>query len=324
MGSSFRCSVQFLVAAVALLSFGVQAQAPSGKPIRIVAPFAAGGGTDSVARTIAQKMSERGRVMVVENRPSAGGIVAAEFVAKSPADGYTLFIGDSGHFAINPNLYKQLPYDPVRDFAPVIEVTDTHLCLTVRSDFPGTTLADFIAQSKSRPKGLMYGSPGNGSPHHLAMELLRSMSGANLVHVPYKGSAQATPALLAGDIDALFAGPSATMRLVKAGRLKIIALASQKRASFLPTVPTIVESGYPEYEIHNTIGLLAPTGTSSDFIRSLNQAIAQVLQLPDTTARFTDLGMEAIGGTPEEFGRSIRRQIEQYARLVKISGAKQE
>jgi len=324
MNANIRRLLHSLVAAFAVVSLGAQAQSPSAKPIRIVAPFAAGGGTDTVARTIAQKMSERGRPMMVDNRPSAGGIVAAEIVAKAAPDGYTLFVGDSGHFAINPNLYKDLSYDPVRDFAPVIEAVDTHLGLTVRGDFPAATLAEFIAQSKSRPKGLLYGSPGNGSPHHLAMELLRSLSNAKLVHVPYKGSAQAAPALLAGDIDALFAGPSSTMSLVKAGRLKILVLASQKRAHFLPNVPTIVESGYPDYEIHNTIGLLAPIGTSPEFIRSLNAAIIQVLQLPETTARLTDIGMEALGGTPEEFGRSIRRQIEQYARLVKISGAKQE
>jgi len=317
-----RTMLPLIAAALAFLTAMAQAQTGAGRPIRVVAPFASGGGTDTVARTLAQKMSERGRLMIVENRPGANGIVAAEVVMKSPPDGYTLFIADSGHFAINPNLRQKLPYDPLRDFTPVIEAVDTHLCLTVGADFPGKSLADFVALSKSRPDGLMYGSPGNGSPHHLAMELLRVMSGAKLTHVPYKGSAQAVPGLLAGDVAALFAGTSSTLALVKAGRLRLLAVASEKRASFLPGVPTVAESGYPEYEVHNTIGLLAPAGTPADVVRGLNLGLVQVLKLPETIARLTDMGMDVVAGTPEQFGQSIRRQLEQYARLVKISGAK--
>jgi tripartite-type tricarboxylate transporter receptor subunit TctC len=168
----------------------------------------------------------------------------------------------------------------------------------------------------------MYGSAGNGSPHHLAMELLRVLSDAKLTHVPYKGSAPAVSALLAGDVEALFAGVSSTLALVKAGRLRLLAVASEKRASFLPGVPTVAESGYPEYEVHNTIGMLAPAATPPELVRGLNLGLAQVLRLPDIIARLADLGMDVVAGTPEQFGQSIRRQLEQYSRLVKISGAK--
>jgi tripartite-type tricarboxylate transporter receptor subunit TctC len=317
-----RAMLPLLAAALAFAAAMAEAQTPAARPIRLIVPFASGGGTDTVARTLAQKMSERGRLVIVDNRPGASGIVAAELVMKSPADGYTLFAADSGHFAINPNLHQQLPYDPLRDFAPVIEVVATHLCLTVGAGFPGNSLADFVAVSKSRPGGLMYGSAGNGSPHHLAMELLRVLSGARLTHVPYKGSAQTVPALLAGDVDVLFAGVSSTLALVKAGRLRLLAAASEKRASFLPGLATVAESGYPEYEFHNTIGMLAPAATPPEVVRGLNLGMAQALRLPEVTARLADLGMDVVAGTPEQFGQSIRQQLEQDARLVKLSGAK--
>jgi tripartite-type tricarboxylate transporter receptor subunit TctC len=322
MRFSDRAMAPLFAAAVALLAAVAQAQTPAARPIRMIVPFASGGGTDTVARTLAQKMSERGRAMIVDNRPGASGIVAAEIVMNAPADGYTLFVADSGHFAINPAMRKQLPYDPLRDFAPVIEAVASHLCLTVGAAFPGNSVADFVAVSKSRTDGLMYGTAGTGSPHHLAMELLRVLSEAKLTHVPYKGSAQAVPALLAGDVDAVFAGTSSTLALVKAGRLRLLAVASERRPSFLPGVPTVAESGYPEYEFRNTIGMLAPAATPPEVVRALNLGMAQALRLPDTTARLADLGMDVIAGTPEQFGLSIRQQLEQDARLVRISGAK--
>ena len=314
--------VPLLAAALAFPSAVAEAQTPSARPVRLIVPFASGGGTDTVARTLALKMSERGRLMIVENRPGGSGIAAAELVMKALPDGYTLFVADSGHFAINPNLHQKLPYDPLRDFAPVIEAVATHLCLTVGAAFPANSLAEFVAYSKSRPDGLMYGSAGNGSPHHLAMELLRVLSDARLTHVPYKGSAQTVPALLSGDVAALFAGVSSTLALVRAGRLRLLAVASEKRASFLPGVPTVAESGYPQYEFHNTIGMLAPAATPPDIIRGLNLGLAQVLRLPEIAARLADVGMDVVAGTPEQFGHSIRQQLEQDARLVSISGAK--
>lgn len=321
MGVSIRAMVRLLAAALAFLAAGAEAQALA-KPIRFVVPFAPGGGIDVLARTLTQKMSERGRPAIVDNRPGASGIVAVELVMKAPPDGFTLLVADSGHFAINPNIHPKLPYDPLRDFAPVVEAANTHLFLTVGAAFPGSSVADFVALSKSRPDGLLYGSSGNGSPHHLAMEMLRVTSGANVVHVPYKGVAQAVPALLAGDVVALFAGASSTLSHVKAGKLRMLAVVSEKRAGFLPNIPTVAESGYPACIIGNTIGILAPVATPAEIVRELNFALTQVLRLPEITARLADLGLDIAAGTPEQFGQSIRLQLEQYAKLVKISGAK--
>jgi len=223
MGMSNRAIVRLMAAALAVLPWAAAAQAPAAKAIRLVVPYGAGGGVDVLARTTAQKLAERGRPAIVDNRPGASGIVAAEIVMKAPPDGLTLFLADTGHYAINPALRAQLPYEPLRDFAPVIEAVDTHLFLTAGAALPVTSVAEFVVLSKSRPGGLLCGSSGNGSPHHLAVELLRVLSGANLVHVPYKGSAQAVTALLAGDVAAIFAGSSSTLAHVKAGKLRLLA-----------------------------------------------------------------------------------------------------
>jgi len=309
-----------LGAVLALLVGLAQAQSPS-RTIRFVVPFAPGGGIDTLARIVVAKMSERGRASFVDNRPGASGITAVEFVMKAPADGYTLLVADSGHYGINPNIHPKLPYDPLRDLAPVIEAATTSLILTVGAAVPAGSVAEFVALSKSLPEGLMYGSSGNGSPHHLAMEMLRMSSGARVTHVPYKGVAQAVPALLAGEVSALFAGSSSTMGHVKAGKLRMLAVVAGKRAGFLPNVPTVAET-YPDCVIDNTIGILAPVTLPNDLVRELNATLAQVLRLPDTLARMADLGMDAVAGTPEQFAQSIRGQLDVYARLVKLSGAK--
>lgn len=312
-----------LALALACLAGVAAAQAPSAKPIRLVVPFGAGGGPDTIARLLANKLAEAlGQPAMVDNRPGAGGIAAAELVMKAAPDGTTLFVADSAHYAINPNLRANLPYDPLRDFAPVIEAVDTHLFLTVGVSLPVRSVAEFVALSMSSPGGLHYGSSGSGSPHHMAMELLRMMSEANLIHVPYKGVAQSVPALLSGDVAAVFAGPSSLLPLVKAGRLRLLAVASGRRATFVANVPTIAESGYPDFEIANTIGLLAPAGTPAESVRRLNENFAKVLRLPDVGKRLAELGLDVIAGTPEQFSRSIQQQIEKYAKLVKISNAK--
>ena len=322
MGPSFRTTMQLMTVALAFFAAAAHAQPQAAKPIRLVVPFGPGGGIDVLARSLAQKMGERGRPALVENRAGASGIVGVELVMNAPADGFTLLVADSGHFAINPNIHPKLTYDPLRDFTPVVEAAKTHLILTVGAGFSGSSVAEFVAMSKSRPEGLLFGSSGNGSPHHLAMEMLRSTSGANLVHVPYKGVAQAVPALLAGDVVALFAGASSTLAHVKAGKLRMLAVVSEKRAGFLPNIPTVAESGFPTCIVENTIGILAPRATPAEAVRELNAFLTQVLKLPDITARLADLGLDIVAGTPEQFGLSIRQQLEQYAKLVKISGAK--
>ena len=322
MGISIRATLQLLLAALAFCAAGAQAQSQAAKPIRLVVPFGPGGGIDILARSLAQKMSEKGRLAMVENRSGASGIVGVELVMNAPADGFTLLVADSGHFAINPNIHPKLPYDMQRDFAPVVEAANTHLFLTVGSAFSGSSVAEFVALSKSRADGLLFGSSGNGSPHHLAMEMLRVTSGANFVHVPYKGVAQAVPALLAGDVVALFAGASSTLAQVKAGKLRMLAVVSGKRAGFLPNIPTVAESGYPTCIVENTIGILAPKAIPAEMLRELNVFLTQVLRLPEITSRLAELGLDVVAGTPEQFGLSMRMQLEQYAKLVKISGAK--
>jgi tripartite-type tricarboxylate transporter receptor subunit TctC len=322
MGVTIRATVRLLAAALALFAAGAEAQSPAAKPIRFVVPFGPGGGIDVLARSLSQKMSERGRLAMVDNRPGASGIVGVELVMRAPADGFTLLVADSGHFAINPNIHPKLPYDPLRDFAPVVEAASTHLFLTVGAAFSGGSVGEFVAMSKSLPDALLFGSSGNGSPHHLAMEMLRVTSGAKLVHVPYKGVAQAVPALLAGDVVAIFAGASSTLAHVKAGRLRMLAVVSERRAGFLPNIPTVAESGYPECVVGNTIGILAPKATPAEMVRELNAAVTQVLILPEMTSRLAELGLDIAAGTPEQFGLSIQRQLEQYAKLVKMSGAK--
>jgi tripartite-type tricarboxylate transporter receptor subunit TctC len=293
------------------------------KTIRIVVPFGAGGGPDALARMIQPRLSENiGMPVIVDNRPGAGGLIAADSVLKSPPDGTSLFLADTAHYGINPALRAPLPYDPLKDFAPVIEATSSELYITVGASVPANSLQEFVALAKSRPGGLHYGSSGSGSPHHLAMELLKLESGANLVHVPYKGVAQSVPAILSGDVAAIISGPAALLGHHKAGRVRMLAAINPQRWPGLPEVPTAAEAGFPGVKLDITIGLLAVAGTSAEMVRRLNEALAKGLREPEVSARLNELGLPVIAGTPEQFAQSIRRQLDSYGRLVRISGAK--
>jgi tripartite-type tricarboxylate transporter receptor subunit TctC len=293
------------------------------KPVRLVVPFGAGGAPDVIARLMAPPIGENlGAPVVVDNRPGATGIIAAEYVKSSPPDGTTLFVADSAHFAINPVLRANLPYDPQKDFVPVIEVASSMIYVAVPAQSEAQNLQELVALAKKLPQGLTFGSSGSGTPHHLSMELLKFQSGANFVHVPFKGVQQSVPALLSGDIDIVVAGPASLMPHVRAGKVRMLAAVNPTRWSRMPELPTIAESGFSQYGLDVTIGLLAPAGTPPEVVRRLNEATAKALRNPDLAGKAGEIGLEMIAGTPEQFAQSMLRQREQYARVVKVSGAK--
>lgn len=303
---------------LALVALPVQAQT-----LRLVVPFGAGGGPDVLARLIAPGMSEAlGVSAVVDNRPGAGGIIAAEFVKQAAPDGMTLFVADSAHYGINPTLRAPLSYDPQKDFVPVVELSNSMLYVIVGAQVPAASVQELVALAKRRPEGLPYGSSGAGSPHHLSMELLKLESGANFVHVPFKGVAQSVPAVLSGDVPVVVAGPASVLAHVRAGKLRMLAAVNPKRWSRMAEVPTIAESGFSQFGLDITIGLLAPAGTPQETVQRVNQAAARAVRAPEVASKLADLGLEVIGGTPEEFARSMQRQRESYGRLVRVSGAK--
>jgi len=306
----------------AVMSFECAAQAFPSRPIRFVVPYGAGGSPDVLSRVIGHQLGENLRQqVVVDNRPGAGGIIAAENAVKSPPDGYTLFVADTGHVAINPALYKDLPYDPRKDFAPVTLAVSTPLFLAVNAQLPIENIRQFIDYAKAHP-GLTYGSSGNGSPHHLGMELMKLLAGVNLSHVPYKGVAQSVPAVVAGDVAIVIAALPSLAPHMKAGKVRLIAVGTLKRTPIQPNVPTVDESGVPGYEIDADIGFLAPAGTPREVIGKLNSEIIKVLNTPDVTQRLATLGIDVLGTTPDEYAEAIRTKIQKYGKLVRDSGAR--
>lgn len=324
MSASKRFAVNLAAVLCVLLSIAPEcdAQGFPSRPIRFVVPYGAGGSPDVIARVLGQRLGEHlGQQVVVDNRPGAGGIIAAEIVAKSPADGYTLFIADTGHVAINPSLYPKLPYDPLRDFAPVTLAVSTPLFMAANAALQIETVKQLIDYAKAKP-GVLYGSSGNGSSHHLGMELFRLLTGVNMVHVPYKGVAQSVPAVITGDVAVIFAALPSLAPHVKTGKIRLIAVGTAKRTPIMPDVPTVAESGAPGFEIDADIGFLAPAGTPREVITKLNTEIVRVLGSPDITQRLAGLGIETVGTSPEQYADAIRAKIIKYGKLVKDSGAR--
>lgn len=296
-----------------------------GKTVRLVVPFGAGGAPDVIARLLAPAIStELGSSVIVDNRPGASGIIAAEHVKGSPPDGNTLFVADTAHFAISPSLRPNLPYDPQKDFVPVIEIASSMIYVAVPAQSPAKSVQELVALAKSRPQGITFGSSGTGTPHHLSLELVKLQSGANMIHVPFKGVAQSVPALLSGDVDVVVAGPASLLPHVRAGKVRMLAAVNPQRWSRMPELPTIAESGISGDGLDVTIGLLAPAGTPGDTVRRLNEATAKALKNPDVAGKANEIGLEMIAGTPQQFAQSMARQREAYGRLVKASGAKAE
>jgi len=294
------------------------------RPIRAVVPYAAGGLPDTMTRIASQRMIEiLGQQIVVDNRPGAGGISGCELVANAAPDGYTLLIADVAQTAINPALFAKLPYDTLRDFAPVSLMGTSGQFLVAHATVPANTLKELIALARSKPGQLRYGSGGIGSVHHLSMEALKTPLKLDIVHIPYKGAGQAVPALLAGEVSLLFAALPSIAPHVKAGRLKLLGVNTLKRNAQAPDVPTIGElTGIKDYDYPPAIGVMAPAKTPKAVINQLAAAVQKAMRHPDTVARYTTLGIDPVGNTPEQYLAQTRADITKYARAVKASGVK--
>jgi tripartite-type tricarboxylate transporter receptor subunit TctC len=313
------------VVMVALLAAGAHAQNYPTKPLRFVVPFAPGGGSDLVARTVAQKITEAiGQPVIVDNRAGAAGTIGADIAAKSPPDGHTLLLGSNGPLAINPSLYAKLPYDAARDFAPVSLVTVMPFVLVTHPSLPVKTVKDLVALARAKPGELNYGSPGNGSTTHLANELLKSMTGMKIAHVPYKGVAPAATDLISGQVQMMSGDLSTLLPYVRAGRMRAIAVTAARRSKLLPDVPTIAESGVPGYEASGWFGVLVPAATPVPIIERLHAAIAKGLSASDARERLGAFGGEVPASTPEQFGAHIRTEAAKWNKLIKAIGLKAE
>jgi len=292
------------------------------RPLRIVAPFATSGGGDISARLFGQKLSESlGVQVVIDNRPGAGGIVGADLVAKSSPDGYTLMLVSMAH-AVLPALHKKLPYDIVKDFAPVTMMVAFPHLLLVHPSVPATSVKELIALAKAKPGQINYASGGNGSSAHLDAELFKSLAGVNLVHIPYNGAGPALTGLLAGEAGMAFYSVSAAGQHVKAGRLHALAVTGAKRTASQPNLPTVAEAGLPGYEATTWTGVLAPAGTPRPIVMKLHGEFTRMLKLPDVKDRLAFLDFEPVGSTPEEFGAFIKSELAKWGKVVRDSGAK--
>ena len=308
------------------LAFPALSQAPAAypnRPVKLVVPFPPGGPLDIVGRAIAQKLSEAwGQAVVVDNRPGAGGNIGADIVAKSPPDGYTILMGALSTHAVNPSLYAKMPYDAVADFAPITLVAVTPNVLVVNASLPVDSAKEFIAYAKANSGKLAFGSGSNGSAGHLAGELFKVDTGADITHVPYKGGAPATQALLAGDTQFMFDNLANAMPQVKAGKFKALAVTTAQRSKLAPELPTMAEAGLPGFDISTWFGLFAPAGTPKDVIAKWNGEVAKILTSPEMREKLIAQGAEPAPTTPGEFAAFVKNEITKYAKIVKASGAK--
>ena len=295
------------------------------RPVKIIVAFPPGQATDQTARALAQKMSESlGQQFFIENRPGAASIIGSEAAAKAPNDGYTLFMGSSGSLAVNPGMYAKLPYDAVRDFAPIAQAMKVPFFIVVRNDFPANTVKDLVAYLKANPDRVNFGSAGSGASNHLSTELFKSVAGVSMIHVPYKGSPPAVTDLLGGQIGLMFETGPLVLPHVKSGRLKFLAVGSTQRSSALPELATIAESGYPGFETVGWAGLLAPAGTPREIIAKLNAEAVRILAQAELKERFVAMGAELVSSTPEEFGAYIKSETAKWGKVIRDSGAKAE
>ena len=315
-----------ILAIVGYTPLQVLAQSPYPmKPIRVVVPFAAGGGNDTLGRLVAQRLSESFKQQAyVDNRGGAAGRVGAEHVAKSPADGYTLMIGGSSVMITAPALYKSLPYDMQKDFAPITLVGSNSYVLLVHPSVPARAVKEFIALCRARPGALNYASSGPGGPAHLAGELFQSLAQVKIVHVPYKGSAPALLGVIGGETDLTFSNIQPAAPVIQSGRLRAIAVTSLQRSSILPAIPTIAESGLPGFEVAIFYGVLAPAATPIDIIARLNAVLVKGLNTADTRKRLEADGTEPLTSTPDEFARLVRSETEKWTKLIRAAGIKPE
>jgi tripartite-type tricarboxylate transporter receptor subunit TctC len=314
----------FLVSALLCTASAAQTAAYPARPVRFIVPSAAGGGTDIIARAISLKLAESlGQQFVVDNRPGAGQMIGIELAAKAPPDGHTILMAAST-LAINPVMYKKVPYDALRDFAPITQAASLPNVLVVHPSLPVKSIAELIAYAKQRPGQLNFASAGIGTSPQMSIELLKSMAGIDMVHIPYKGTAPGVVDLLAGQVKVMAPNLLTALPHIKSGKLRALAVTSSKRSQALPEVPTVAEAGLPGYDSTQWYGVLAPAGTPREIVTRLHDAIARALRDAEVGKRLAADGAEAVGSSPEEFAAFIKSESEKWARVATAAGIKAE
>ncbi len=313
-----------LALAALLVNSGAQAQAWPNKPVKVVVAFTAGGTTDILARGVGQQLAERlKQPFVVENKPGAGGNTGTEMVVRAPADGYTLIVNSVGPIAVNPTLYPKLPYNPLTELVPVVQIAEVPNVLVVHPSLPARTMEEFVAHAKANPGVLNYGSTGIGTSSHLSGYILGKRAGIDVVHVPYKG-ADALRDLLAGRVQFMFATIPSVKQHIDAGALRAVAVSSARRSRSLPEVPTVAERGFPGFEAGSWFGFFAPKGTPGEVVATLNKAVNEILSVPAFQAQMIKEGADPAGGTPQDFAQFVQREYEKWRVIVRESGATAE
>ena len=311
-----------VLAAASLATVTALAQGWPSKPIKLLVPFPAGGGTDTITRELANKVAGSGYTFVVDNKPGSGGNLGVDAAAKSQPDGYTLVMGQTSNLAINPSLYAKLPYDPVKDLAPIGLVASSPLVIVASANSPFHTLADVVKASKANPGSINYASSGNGTVAHLAAESFQRLAGIKLTHIPYKGAAQGVTDVISGQVQLYVSSIPTLIGHIKSGKMRPIAVTSAARVDDLPQVPTIAESGYKGFEAVTWFGVLGPANLPKDVVAKLNADINKALKDPELKKKLGDQGADVVGGTPEQFAKLIRDDIARWGKIVKESGAK--
>ncbi|OGA37474.1 MAG: hypothetical protein A3G24_08890 [Betaproteobacteria bacterium RIFCSPLOWO2_12_FULL_62_13] len=291
------------------------------KPVRIIVPFPPGGGSEAFARSIAAKLTERwGQQVIVDNRPGAGGTIGSHLAAKSPPDGYTMLVGLNGTHGIAQSLYRKIPYDTIKDFTPITMLGIGPNILTVHPSVPVKSVKELIALAKAKPEQLGYGSPGNGTPPHLQMEVFKKMAGVPITHVPYKGGGPANIALLSGEVQVAFTAVTVGLPHIKVGKLRALGLSGAKRPAFLSEFPTVAQSGVPGYDENTWYGMFAPAGMPPAILKKLNADIVKALLSPDVKELFAQHGQELVGNSPEQFRQIVRAEVAKWAKVISEIG----
>jgi len=314
-----------LALGTSLAAFPAIAQQYPTKAVRLIVPFPPGGGNDILARAVGQRLSERlGQQVVVDNRGGAGGLVGATLAATALPDGYTLFLASLGNLAVNPALHEKPPYDPIRDFAPITLLATSSFIIVVTNSLPATSIKEFVALAKAKPGSLNYGSAGAGSSLHLTAEIFRQATGINIVHVPYKGTAPAITELIAGQVQVMFSTMPPALSQVRAGKLRGLGVTTAKRAAAAPELPTVAEAGFPGFDVSNWQGMVGPAKLPRALVDRLNADLNAVLKTPQMVDTLAAQGLEAAGGTPQQFAALIKTEVAKYAAVIKAAGIKAE
>ena len=315
--------ILLLIALVCALALPAHAQSYPSKPVRMIVPYPPGGGNDTFGRLFAAKLGERtGQPFLVENRPGAGTMIGTEAAAKSAPDGYTILLSSIATHALSPNLYSRVPYDPIKDFAPITLLGIAPTVLVINQELPAKSLQELISLAKSKPGALAYASGGNGTPPHINAEVFKAVAGVDLLHVAYKGGGPALTDLMAGRVHVMLDTAASAMPHVRGGKLRALALSAPKRSAEYPDLPTFAEAGLPQYDTNAWYSMHAPAGTPADIVRRLNRELVAILKDPEILARFKQLSTDPVGNTPEEFGAFVKVELDKYARIIKAAGIK--